>query len=134
MTVSVTLPALGGVVAEGTITRWLKQVGATVRADEPLLQISTDGVDTGIPSPASGVLLEIVVDEDETAEVGARPVVIGSPAPTGPATTKPDVPSPPGGGFGRPGTSGHRSHPRLRPCSLFPGRGARGTASAAIGR
>ncbi|MFF6815589.1 2-oxo acid dehydrogenase subunit E2 [Streptomyces sp. NPDC012403] len=79
MTVSVTLPALGESVTEGTVTRWLKQVGERVEADEPLLEVSTDKVDTEIPSPAGGVLLEITVAEDETVEVGARLGVIGAP-------------------------------------------------------
>jgi pyruvate/2-oxoglutarate dehydrogenase complex dihydrolipoamide acyltransferase (E2) component len=79
MTVSVTLPALGESVTEGTVTRWLKQVGERVEADEPLLEVSTDKVDTEIPSPAGGVLLEIIVAEDETVEVGARLGVIGAP-------------------------------------------------------
>jgi pyruvate dehydrogenase E2 component (dihydrolipoamide acetyltransferase) len=77
MAVSVTLPALGESVTEGTVTRWLKQVGETVATDEPLLEISTDKVDTEIPSPAAGVLLEIKVAEDETVEVGAELAVIG---------------------------------------------------------
>ncbi|MEW1605260.1 biotin/lipoyl-containing protein, partial [Streptomyces sp. NPDC093808] len=77
MAVSVTLPALGESVTEGTVTRWLKAVGDTVEADEPLLEVSTDKVDTEIPAPASGTLLEIVVGEDETAEVGAKLAVIG---------------------------------------------------------
>ncbi|MFE5885999.1 biotin/lipoyl-containing protein, partial [Streptomyces hydrogenans] len=79
----VVLPALGESVTEGTVTRWLKSVGETVEADEPLLEVSTDKVDTEIPAPASGVLLEIVVGEDETAEVGAKLAVIddGSGAP-----------------------------------------------------
>ncbi|MFE6383627.1 biotin/lipoyl-containing protein, partial [Streptomyces roseolus] len=74
----VVLPALGESVTEGTVTRWLKSVGETVEADEPLLEVSTDKVDTEIPAPASGVLLEIVVGEDETAEVGAKLAVIGA--------------------------------------------------------
>ncbi|MGA5525550.1 2-oxoglutarate dehydrogenase, E2 component, dihydrolipoamide succinyltransferase [Streptomyces pseudogriseolus] len=73
----VVLPALGESVTEGTVTRWLKSVGDTVEADEPLLEVSTDKVDTEIPAPASGTLLEIVVGEDETAEVGAKLAVIG---------------------------------------------------------
>ncbi|ASW56105.1 2-oxoglutarate dehydrogenase, E2 component, dihydrolipoamide succinyltransferase [Plantactinospora sp. KBS50] len=75
---SVTLPALGESVTEGTVTRWLKQVGDTVEADEPLLEVSTDKVDTEIPSPAAGTLLEIKVNEDETADVGAELAVIGA--------------------------------------------------------
>ncbi|MFF5722281.1 2-oxoglutarate dehydrogenase, E2 component, dihydrolipoamide succinyltransferase [[Kitasatospora] papulosa] len=75
----VTLPALGESVTEGTVTRWLKEVGEEVTEDEPLLEVSTDKVDTEIPAPVSGVLLEIVVGEDETAEVGAKLAVIGAP-------------------------------------------------------
>ena len=77
MSTSVTLPALGESVTEGTVSRWLKQVGDTVEADEPLLEVSTDKVDTEIPSPAAGVLLEIKAQEDETVEVGAVLAVIG---------------------------------------------------------
>lgn len=75
----VVLPALGESVTEGTVTRWLKQVGEEVAEDEPLLEVSTDKVDTEIPAPVAGVLLEIVVGEDETAEVGAKLAVIGAP-------------------------------------------------------
>ena len=77
MSVSVTMPRLGESVTEGTVTRWLKQEGDHVEADEPLLEVSTDKVDTEIPSPAAGVLTRIVVQEDETAEVGAELAVIG---------------------------------------------------------
>ncbi|MDM4720086.1 2-oxoglutarate dehydrogenase, E2 component, dihydrolipoamide succinyltransferase [Micromonospora sp. WMMA1363] len=76
MPVSVTMPRLGESVTEGTVTRWLKQEGDTVEADEPLLEVSTDKVDTEIPSPAAGVLTRIVVGEDETAEVGSELAVI----------------------------------------------------------
>src|SRR5689334_11785870 len=76
MPVSVTMPRLGESVTEGTITRWLKQEGDRVEADEPLLEVSTDKVDTEIPSPAAGVLSRIVVHEDETAEVGSELAVI----------------------------------------------------------
>ncbi|MEU9448158.1 2-oxoglutarate dehydrogenase, E2 component, dihydrolipoamide succinyltransferase [Streptomyces sp. NPDC048277] len=75
----VVLPALGESVTEGTVTRWLKSVGEEVAEDEPLLEVSTDKVDTEIPAPVAGVLLEIVVAEDETAEVGAKLAVIGAP-------------------------------------------------------
>lgn len=71
MSESVNLPALGESVTEGTVTRWLKQVGDRVEIDEPLLEVSTDKVDTEIPSPVAGVIEEILVAEDETAEVGA---------------------------------------------------------------
>ena len=78
MTVSVTMPALGESVTEGTVTRWLKQVGDTVAADEPLVEVSTDKVDTEIPSPVAGVLLSIAAAEDATVPVGAELGVIGS--------------------------------------------------------
>ncbi|EPD95805.1 2-oxoglutarate dehydrogenase, E2 component, dihydrolipoamide succinyltransferase [Streptomyces albus] len=90
----VVLPALGESVTEGTVTRWLKQVGDEVEADEPLLEVSTDKVDTEIPAPASGTLLEITVGEDETAEVGAKLAVIGA-AGAAPAAATP-APSAPG--------------------------------------
>ncbi len=77
MSTSVTMPALGESVTEGTVTRWLKQEGDQVAADEPLLEVSTDKVDTEIPSPAAGVLQRIVVGEDETVAVGAELAVIG---------------------------------------------------------
>src|SRR3712207_3022652 len=78
MATSVTLPALGESVTEGTVTRWLKQVGEDVAVDEPLLEVSTDKVDTEIPSPVAGTLLEIKVAEDETVEVGADLAIVGS--------------------------------------------------------
>src|SRR5687767_56946 len=77
MPTSVTMPALGESVTEGTVTRWLKQEGEQVEADEPLLEVSTDKVDTEIPSPAAGTLTKILVSEDETVEVGAELAVIG---------------------------------------------------------
>ena len=74
----VLLPALGESVTEGTVTRWLKAIGDEVRVDEPLLEISTDKVDTEIPSPASGILIEITVGEDGVVQVGGQLGVIGS--------------------------------------------------------
>ncbi len=76
MSVSVTMPRLGESVSEGTVTRWLKKEGDQVEADEPLLEVSTDKVDTEIPSPAAGVLKSIKVAEDETVEVGSELAVI----------------------------------------------------------
>ena len=76
MSVSVTMPRLGESVSEGTVTRWLKKEGEKVEADEPLLEVSTDKVDTEIPAPASGVLSAIRVGEDETVEVGVELAVI----------------------------------------------------------
>jgi pyruvate dehydrogenase E2 component (dihydrolipoamide acetyltransferase) len=77
MAFSVQMPALGESVTEGTVTRWLKQEGDTVEVDEPLLEVSTDKVDTEIPSPAAGVLTKIVAQEDDTVEVGGELAVIG---------------------------------------------------------
>jgi 2-oxoglutarate dehydrogenase E2 component (dihydrolipoamide succinyltransferase) len=90
---AVKMPALGESVTEGTVTRWLKQVGDTIEVDEPLLEVSTDKVDTEIPSPVAGTVLEIKVPEDETADVGAELAIIGSPdsAPAA-APQEPDAP------------------------------------------
>ena len=77
MSTPVPLPALGESVTEGTVSRWLKQVGDTVEVDEPIVEVSTDKVDTEIPAPAAGVILEIKVGEDEVAAVGAVLAVIG---------------------------------------------------------
>ncbi|KOG58359.1 dihydrolipoamide acetyltransferase, partial [Streptomyces antibioticus] len=97
MAVSVTLPALGESVTEGTVTRWLKAEGERVEADEPLLEVSTDKVDTEIPAPASGVLASIKVAEDETVEVGAELALIddgtGAPA-AAPAPAAAEAPAP----------------------------------------
>jgi len=77
MAFSVQMPALGESVTEGTVTRWLKQEGDQVEVDEPLLEVSTDKVDTEIPAPVAGTLLKIIADEDETVEVGGKLAVIG---------------------------------------------------------
>lgn len=77
MAFSVQMPALGESVTEGTVTRWLKQEGDTVELDEPLVEVSTDKVDTEIPSPAAGVLTKIIAQEDDTVEVGGELAVIG---------------------------------------------------------
>ncbi|PFG37850.1 2-oxoglutarate dehydrogenase E2 component (dihydrolipoamide succinyltransferase) [Georgenia soli] len=77
MSESVKMPALGESVTEGTVTRWLKAVGETVEVDEPLLEVSTDKVDTEVPSPVAGVVEKILVEEDETVEVGTDLAVIG---------------------------------------------------------
>ncbi|MEU9322954.1 2-oxoglutarate dehydrogenase, E2 component, dihydrolipoamide succinyltransferase [Streptomyces canus] len=90
----VVLPALGESVTEGTVTRWLKEVGEEVAEDEPLLEVSTDKVDTEIPAPVAGVLLEIVVGEDETAEVGAKLAVIGAPGAAPAAAPAAEAPAP----------------------------------------
>jgi 2-oxoglutarate dehydrogenase E2 component (dihydrolipoamide succinyltransferase) len=90
----VVLPALGESVTEGTITRWLKKIGDTVAVDEPLVEVSTDKVDTEIPSPVAGVIQQILAQEDETVEVGAILAVIGESAeaaPSAPATPEPEA-------------------------------------------
>ncbi|MGH2921273.1 MAG: biotin/lipoyl-containing protein, partial [Gaiellaceae bacterium] len=78
--VDVVMPQMGVSVSEGTITKWLKQEGEEIQADEPLLEISTDKVDTEVPSPGSGVLTQILVPEGETVEVGTKLAVIGGEA------------------------------------------------------
>lgn len=95
MSESVVLPALGESVTEGTVTRWLKKVGDSVNVDEPLVEVSTDKVDTEIPSPVAGVIEQILVQEDETVQVGAVLVIIGSGSSTAaaPAATA-EVPAP----------------------------------------
>ena len=89
----VTLPALGESVTEGTISRWLKTVGDTIDVDEPLVEVSTDKVDTEVPSPAAGTLLEIRVQEDEDAEVGSVLAIIGDASTV--STEQPTAPQPP---------------------------------------
>ena len=89
----VTLPALGESVTEGTISRWLKTVGDTIDVDEPLVEVSTDKVDTEVPSPATGTLLEIRVQEDEDAEVGSVLAIIGDASTV--STEQPAAPQPP---------------------------------------
>ncbi|WP_039797018.1 biotin/lipoyl-containing protein, partial [Nocardia araoensis] len=91
MAFSVQMPALGESVTEGTVTRWLKQEGDTVEVDEPLLEVSTDKVDTEIPSPAAGVLSKIVANEDDVVEVGGELGVISEP---GEAASSAPAPAP----------------------------------------
>lgn len=81
-TTTVPMPALGEGVTEGTVTRWLKQIGDTVDFDEPLLEVATDKVDTEIPSPVAGVLTEILASEDDVVEIGAPLAVIAGEAAT----------------------------------------------------
>ncbi len=96
----VVMPQMGVSVSEGTVTKWLKQVGEAIGRDEPLLEISTDKVDTEVPSPAEGVVAQILVQEGETVEVGTVLAVITpagvAPAPVEPAPAAPEpVPTPP---------------------------------------
>src|SRR3954468_23364074 len=86
------MPQMGMSVSEGTVTRWLKQEGEHVAADEPLLEISTDKVDTEVPSPGEGVVQQILVREGETVEVGTKLGVI---APEGAAPAAPEAPPEP---------------------------------------
>src|SRR6478752_3911230 len=96
------MPQLGETVTEGTITKWLKSVGDQVAVDEPLFEVSTDKVDSEVPSPVAGVLTEIVVPEGDTVEVGARLAVVGdagnapasAPEPAAEAAPEPPAPAP----------------------------------------
>src|SRR5829696_3912902 len=96
----VTLPQLGETVTEGTITQWFKQVGDTVAADEPLFEVSTDKVDTEVPSPVAGTVLEIRAAEGDTVAVGAVIAVVGdgaaaeASAPAAPAPAAEPAPAP----------------------------------------
>src|SRR4030081_2215265 len=109
MSVSVSMPQLGESVTEGTVTRWLKQEGERVEADEPLLEVSTDKVDTEIPSPVSGILRGITVAEDETVAVGAELAVIDEEGSAGGAA---DGSAAGGGAGGAPGRGARGPHPR----------------------
>src|SRR4051812_7749896 len=96
----VTLPQLGETVTEGTITQWFKQIGDPVAADEPLFEVSTDKVDTEVPSPVAGTLTEIRVQEGETVDVGTVIAVVGdgdgaAPAPAAPAAEEAPAEEPP---------------------------------------
>jgi pyruvate dehydrogenase E2 component (dihydrolipoamide acetyltransferase) len=89
--VDVVMPQMGVSVSEGTVTKWLKEVGDAVALDEPLLEISTDKVDTEVPSPGAGILQQILVQEGDTVDVGTRLAVI---APEGTDAAPPPAPSP----------------------------------------
>src|SRR5262245_43095237 len=94
----VRMPQLGETVTEGTITKWYKQVGDTVAEDEVLFEVSTDKVDTEVPSPAGGVVTEILVPEGDTVDVGtvlARVGAAGAEAAAAPAAEAPAAPAPP---------------------------------------
>jgi pyruvate dehydrogenase E2 component (dihydrolipoamide acetyltransferase) len=108
MSVSVSMPQLGESVTEGTVTRWLKKEGERVEVDEPLLEVSTDKVDTEIPSPASGILRGIAVDEDETVAVGAQLAVIEE---------TDFAPAPAGGGAQAAAAAAAAAEPELAPAS-----------------
>ncbi|MCM4081637.1 2-oxoglutarate dehydrogenase, E2 component, dihydrolipoamide succinyltransferase [Paractinoplanes hotanensis] len=138
MPVSVTMPRLGESVTEGTVTRWLKQEGERVEADEPLLEVSTDKVDTEIPSPAAGVLTRIVVGEDETADVGSELAVIAGegedagsaePAPAAPAQQQQEQePEPEPAALNTPSTEKPVEQEAPAPQTAVPTGGGEGTA------
>ncbi len=94
MAISVQMPALGESVTEGTVTRWLKQEGDTVEVDEPLLEVSTDKVDTEIPAPVSGVLTKIIAAEDDVVEVGGDLALIGEAGESAEAAAEPEPKAP----------------------------------------
>ena len=100
--IEVVMPQMGVSVSEGTITKWLKQEGEEVTADEPLLEISTDKVDTEVPSPGTGTVQQILVQEGETVDVGTKLAVIGSGA----------AAAPPRGSTARAGDAGGRGRVR----------------------
>ena len=144
MATSVQMPALGESVTEGTVTRWLKQEGDTVEMDEPLLEVSTDKVDTEIPSPAAGVLKKIVAQEDDTVEVGGELAVIGDAGEDGGGGEEPKSEEPAEEQKPR-SPPKRRSRPRSRPRNPSlpprkkrnPSRGrarARGEACGVVGR
>ena len=103
------MPELGESVAEGTVTRWLKKIGDSVQADEPLVEVSTDKVDTEIPSPVAGVLVSITAEEDATVPVGGELARIG----TGSDAGAPSAPKPPPAPQPEPRPEPH-PNPRLR--------------------
>jgi 2-oxoglutarate dehydrogenase E2 component (dihydrolipoamide succinyltransferase) len=132
MSVSVSMPQLGESVTEGTVTRWLKKEGERVEADEPLLEVSTDKVDTEIPSPVSGVLRGITVAEDETVAVGAELAVIdeeGSAAGAAPGAAAADAAGEagPAAQDGQDGSAGAAG----QPAQAAPGNGAQPAAAPA---
>src|SRR3954453_17597967 len=114
MPTSVSMPRLGESVTEGTVTRWLKATGDHVDADEPLLEVSTDKVDTEEPSPASGTLLSIKVQEDETVEIGVELAVIGEAGEDGRSSSDRGRPAEAQGGP-RPGPQAFRRRARTPP-------------------
>src|SRR6266545_3347031 len=93
--IDVVMPQMGVSVSEGTITKWLKAQGDQVEADEPLLEISTDKVDTEVPSPGTGVLTEILVQEGQTVDVGTKLAVIGGDGTSAPSGSEPQAQAPP---------------------------------------
>src|SRR5947207_10302398 len=92
--IDVVMPQMGVSVSEGTITKWLKQEGEQIAADEPLLETSTDKVDTEVPSPGEGVVQQILVQEGQTVDVGTKLAVIAPAGAEAPAPEAPEAPAP----------------------------------------
>ena len=128
MATEVTLPALGESVTEGTVTRWLKQIGDTIAVDEPLLEVSTDKVDTEIPSPVAGTLLEIRANEDDTVEVGAVLAVVGAADESGAAPAEPAPAAEPEQPVSQPAAPEQPSAPAAPAQESAPAGGAPGTS------
>jgi len=114
-TTAVILPALGESVTEGTVTRWLKAVGDTVQADEPLVEVSTDKVDTELPAPISGVLIEITAAEDATVPVGGQLGLIGADTGAAAAAAAPPAPSAPAAPVAPPAATAPPAAPAAAP-------------------
>src|SRR5438128_6354648 len=94
MSVEVVMPQMGESITEGTVSKWLKQVGDKIEKDEPILEISTDKVDAEVPAPGAGVLLDIKAQEGETVEVGTVVAVIGEEGESGVAVSSQLVEAP----------------------------------------
>ena len=123
--VDVVMPQMGVSVSEGTITRWLKQEGEQVEADEPLLEISTDKVDTEVPSPASGTLTQVLVQEGETVDVGTKLGQIGGQPAAPRLLRRPRA---------RARAASHRRPPRRPPRPRAPRRRRAGAGRSSSGR
>src|SRR5213083_775596 len=132
MSVSVQMPQLGESVTEGTVTRWLKKEGERVEADEPLLEVSTDKVDTEIPSPVSGILRGITVAEDETVAVGAELAVIDETADGAAGAAAPPAEAAPGEAPPDEAAPGEEPGPEYEPAGQPAGAGQAGQAAESV--
>ena len=134
MSESVKMPALGESVTEGTVSSWLKAVGDTVEVDEPLLEVATDKVDTEVPSPVAGTILEIRVPEDETVEVGTVLAVIGAPSEAGAPASAPAAPAPAAASAPVPAPPTPSAAPSPAPAAPTPAAAAPTTPAPAYGK
>ena len=134
MSESVKMPALGESVTEGTVSSWLKAVGDTVEVDEPLLEVATDKVDTEVPSPVAGTILEIRVPEDETVEVGTVLAVIGAPSEAGTPAAAPAAPAPTAASAPVPAPPTPSAAPSPAPAAPTPAAAAPTTPAPAYGK